>query len=907
MISRSQCVLAGGTPASNLTSVQDRNAVNMGLGFYWEKADDAAFTIGVVSNLSANSQTLVMGAHAANTYYRRVVPTGLAAPNDFYYSNTVKISIVGATNTPAFIPTSVSPICEGTSSFTVSYNLLFSAARYSIIWDAAPSALGFVDVVEQNLPGSSPLTVNVPTTAPVGSYSGTLIPFDVNGCSTAGGSNSFTFNALPVVNAITGNNAVCVGSNITLANTTAGGVWSSNTPANGTIDGLGVLTGVSNGATTISYTVTDGNGCVNSATAVKTINPLPAVNAITGNNNVCVGSTITLANTTAGGVWSSGTPANGTIDGSGVLTGVANGTTIISYTVTDINSCVNSATAVKTINPLPTVNAITGNNSVCVGSTITLANITAGGVWSSGTPANGTIDGSGVLTGVANGTTIISYTVTDINSCVNSATAVKTINPLPSVNAITGNNSVCVGSTITLANTTAGGVWSSGTPANGTISGAGVLTGVTNGTTTISYTVTDINSCVNSATAVKTINPLPSVNAITGNNSVCVGSTITLANTTAGGVWSSGTPANGTISGAGVLTGVTNGTTTISYTVTDINSCVNSATAVKTINSLPSVNITNPAAVCAPGVIDLTSVNITSAGSTANLSYTQWNNALATSALTNASSITASGIYYIKGTIPATGCSVTQPVTATINPLPIVNVTNPGAVCAPSVVDLTAANTTTGSTAGLVYTQWNNALATSALTNASSITASGIYYIKGTIPATGCSVTQPVTATINPLPIVTITNPAAVCAPGVIDLTSVNITSAGSMANLSYTQWNNALATSALTNASSITASGIYYIKGTIPATGCSVTQPVTATINPLPIVTITNPAAVCAPGVIDLTSVNITSAGSTANLSYTRWNNALATSALTNASSITASGVYFPAQWDPKLGIHVT
>jgi hypothetical protein len=82
VISRSQCVVSGGTPA-NLVSVSDRNAIDMGSGFYWESAGDVSFTVGLVSNLSANSQTFVMGAHAGDTYYRRVVPTGLPAPNNF--------------------------------------------------------------------------------------------------------------------------------------------------------------------------------------------------------------------------------------------------------------------------------------------------------------------------------------------------------------------------------------------------------------------------------------------------------------------------------------------------------------------------------------------------------------------------------------------------------------------------------------------------------------------------------------------------------------------------------------------------------------------------------------------------------------------------------------------------------
>ncbi len=64
-----------------------------------------------------------------------------------------------------------------------------------------------------------------------------------------------------------------------------------------------------------------------------------------------------------------------------------------------------------------------------------------------------------------------------------------------------------------------------------------------------------------------TVNPLPGVAAITGTETiVCLGKTITLANATAGGVWSA---ASTSVSvSAGTVTGVSAGTTTVSYTVT---------------------------------------------------------------------------------------------------------------------------------------------------------------------------------------------------------------------------------------------------------------------------------------------------------------------------------------------------
>ncbi|HEY1019922.1 MAG TPA: HYR domain-containing protein, partial [Sediminibacterium sp.] len=67
--------------------------------------------------------------------------------------------------------------------------------------------------------------------------------------------------------------------------------------------------------------------------------------------------------------------------------------------------------------------AITGNGPLGVGGTITLANATAGGTWSSSVPGVATVNASGVVTGVSAGTTVISYTI----DCGTAATVTVTV------------------------------------------------------------------------------------------------------------------------------------------------------------------------------------------------------------------------------------------------------------------------------------------------------------------------------------------------------------------------------------------------------------------------------------------------------------------------------------------------
>jgi gliding motility-associated-like protein len=87
-------------------------------------------------------------------------------------------------------------------------------------------------------------------------------------------------------------------------------------------------------------------------------------------------------------------------------------------------------------------------------------------------------------------------------------------------------------------------------------------------------------------------------------------------------------------------------------------------------------------------------------------------------------------------------------------------------------------------------------------------------------------------------PLLTITNPTAACAPGTVDLTDPAVT-AGSAAGLTYSYYTDALGTLPLANPNAVGA-GTYYIKG-VTALGCpTLVEPVTATVNARPSITVT-------------------------------------------------------------------
>jgi hypothetical protein len=305
---------------------------------------------------------------------------------------------------------------------------------------------------------------------------------------------------------------------------------------------------------------------IDTTTIVVTINPLPAPGAIRGASSVCRGASITLSDDTTGGAWSASNSTATVM--AGIVSGVSAGRDTISYSVT--NACgTTTVTKTVTIDTITSAGVITGPTDVCIGSTMTLTDAASGGVWRSSNTAAASVTG-GVVTGSSAGVDTISYTVA--NSC-GSSTAIHliTISVPPVTNPITGTvREFCAGTSITLGETSPGGVWGS-LRHKVAISGPGIITGVSGGIDTVTYTITNACGTAMSSYSVSIL-PLPNAGSILGLNYVCPGHTVVLGNFAPGGTWSSSNTAICTISGSGgVVTGLLPGIATISYTVS--NSC----------------------------------------------------------------------------------------------------------------------------------------------------------------------------------------------------------------------------------------------------------------------------------------------------------------------------------------------
>ncbi len=607
----------------------------------------------------------------------------------------------------------------------------------------------------------------------------------VSGATSTGnyqsGNGYITLCLYPVPGVISGTNSICIGGTSVLTQTGSAGVWSSSSTGIATIgSSTGTVTGVSAGVVTITY-----NGSNACGTAISTysltVNPNPA--PITGTLSTCeTGGTATLFDATPGGTWTSGHPGIATIGAtSGVVTGVSAGgspaTAVITYTLP--TGCTRTANFV--VNPLPLTFNVTGGGNYCSGGTgvnIGMNNSTLGvsyELFTGGSPM-GTVAGTGGSVDFGLFTTVGSYTAVATNvstGCVKNMSGSVSVglNPNPAVPG--GATSVCAGLTAVVTDATPGGTWSTSNPSVATIGvGTGIVTGVTAGTANLTYTL-GTTGC--KASTLFQVYAQPA--AITGASNVCVGSSTTLSNS-GSGTWSSSSPGVASVgAGTGVVTGLSSGSASITYTLA--TGCNTNTTVL--VNPLPSAYaVTGGGSYCSGG--SGTFVGLAYSNSGVNYQLKLGGSDIGSpvggsnSGLDFGSQIGA-GIYTVSANNPITGCNknMTGSVTIVINSLPPMhNVIGGGNVCVGGTGNVIGID---GSDIGIKYQLYNGLTAVGGLVSGTGLpinfgvfTTPGTYTVVASNATTSCVAQMAGSAiiTMNPLPTAyPVTGGGSYCAGGV--------------------------------------------------------------------------------------------------------------------------------------------
>jgi uncharacterized protein YjdB len=812
------------------------------------------------------------------------------------------LSSTAQTATPASVTYTPAANYSGTVTLTLITNAptacsSTSAAR-TITVNALPAITGALSVCEASttqLSGSaSPAAVNpwtssntsVATVSNSGLLSGiangtSIITYtNNNGCKTTA---TITVNALP---AITGTLNVCEASTTQLsgsASPAAVNPWTSSNTSVATISNSGLVSGIVNGTSVITYT--NNNGC--KTTATITVNALPV---ITGALNVCEASTTQLsgsASPAAVNPWTSSNTSVATVSNSGLLSGIASGTSIITYT--NNNGC--KTTATITINALPT---ITGTLNICEASTTQLSGSASPAVvnpWTSSNTSVATVSNSGLLSGIASGTSIITYT--NNNGC--KITATITVNALPT---ITGTLNVCEASTTQLSGSASPAVvnpWISSNTSVATVSNSGLLSGIANGTSIITYT--NNNGC--KITATITVNAFPS---ITGTLSVCEASTTQLngsASPAAVNPWISSNTSVATVSNSGLVSGIANGTSIITYT--NNNGC--KITATITVNAASAVNAGSDQTICqsgSPAAIALTGASVGGGATTGTWSITSGGGTLSSTAQTaSPATITYRPASNYSGTVilklttnSATSCSTVSATKTFTVKKEVIITTQPYniSICASFPADLNVVaigdeltyQWYKGAVPGVAVSNSVNisgAQSSNLHFNQASLSDDGIYYIIVS-GASACSAVTSAQRTLNvDQAIIVSTQPISqsICSGANITLT-VGADASGDMLSFQWrkngsnigTPITSAATSSLVLNNNTATATYDVLISGPSGYT-CSSVQSATATVTVYPIPTISGTLTVCEGATTQLSgsaSANASSPWSSSNTS---------------------------------------
>lgn len=365
---------------------------------------------------------------------------------------------------------------------------------------------------------------------------------------------------------------------------------------------------------------------------------------------------------------------------------------------------------------------------------------------------------------------------------------------------------ICSGETVTLNASGANGsyTWNASPDLNVT-TGATVIASPP-GPGTYSYTVNSTGGNTNcpsatSQTATITVNPCGCTVTASNSGNICPGGTVNLSASNYPSGTYSWTGPNGFTSNVQNPTSVVVPTTpgTYAYTVTlsapSVTPC--SATTTVTVNPLPVVTGGGPQTVCSGSQVTLS-------GSGAS-TYT-WDNGVSNGV---AFTPLATTTYTVTG-VDANGCSNTNTVTVTVNPLPVVSAGNDQQICSGTSTILTGS--------GAVSYVWDNAV-----TNGVAFTpsASATYTVTGT-DANGCTGTDLVDVTLNPLPSVSAGSDQSVCAGS-----SVVLTGSGASTYV----WDNGVFNGV---AFTPLATTTYTLTGT-DVNGCVATDQVLVTVNPIP------------------------------------------------------------------------
>lgn len=734
--SNAATICSGGTVSIPLTA----NVVST---FTWIAANNANTTGESLTTQSTAtlSNTIINSTTSAQTVIYTVTP--LSTGGCPGAAQTVSVTV---NPTPVVTSASTATICSGaTVSIPLTANV---ASTFSWIAGDNPNTSGESTTSQVTSTLSDLITNN---TATVQAVVYTVTPVSTGGsCTGAAQSVTVTVNPVPAMTSAS-SATICSGGSVSIpltSDVTSTYTWVAANNPNTTGESIttqttstisNTLTSTTGNTEVVVYTVTptsSGGNCVGSVQTVSvTVSPTPVVTVTPTSQTLCSGSvtSVSLTSNVAGATFTWTVNQSGVSGGSGgsgsvisqtlATTGSTAGSAV--YTITPgIGACSGApATATITVNPVPSLTATPATQGLCSGqaTSVSLSSNVTGTTYSwavTQSGASGASNGSGstitqtlTATGSASGTA--DYTITPTaNGCSGTPVVVTiTVSPMPTVTATPSSQSLCSGSSTSIALTsnvtgttfswsaTQTGVSGASNSSGSSITETLTTTGATPGTVT--YTITpSAGGCPGSPTVVTvTVNPIPAAPSASSNSPVCLNGTINLnAGPVTGATYSWNGP-NGFTS-AQQSPSIPNATTaeagTYSVNVT-VNGCTGPDQLITVVVNTPPPSTLTPAAnspVCTGQTLNLNIGSITNA----NWNWSGPNTFTSTTQNPSISNIQLSGagIYTLTASVPGCAGTGTGTVSVIVNQTPAPPIAgNNGPVCEGSTLNLNANGTGT--------------------------------------------------------------------------------------------------------------------------------------------------------------------------------------------------------------------
>jgi len=615
------------------------------------------------------------------------------------------------------------------------------------------------------MPGTGSLLDFGAQTVP-GTYTVVATSTSTTCSNTMAGSTTINILPLPSVFTVSTGGNYCAGSggiDVMLASSQTGISYQLFNGATGlgTITGSGAALDFGNQTAAGTYTIvgTDmGSSCTNtmSGTSVIVVNPLPTAYIVSGGGNYCAGGAgvhIMLSGSNTGIHYQlmNGGPIGTAVAGTGSAIDFGPQTLAGGYTVVASNtatSCTNTMTGTVAVivNTLPASYSVTSSASnYCAGGDgveVDLSSSDAGmtyQLYNGSTTLGSPVPGTGFEISFGLQTLAGTYTVVAINpstACNKTMTGAATIvvNPLPVAYTVTGGGNYCNGGSgvhVGISGSNTGISYQlyngGGTAIGSAIMGTGLALDFGSQTLAGTYTVVATNAgttCTNHMSGFATvgINPLPTVNTVTGGGNYCAtgaGVHVGLNGSTAGvnyQLYNGVSLVGGPVAGTGIALDFGTQTAAGTYTVMAMNAASACSSSMAgsvsvVVNSLPSsYPVTGGGNYCPGG----SGVHVGLGGSALGISYQLYNGASpiggampGTGSALNFGAITLSGTYSVVATNAATTCTsnMSGSVSVGLNPLPAVySVIGGGNYCAGGVGVHVGIN---GSATGINYQLYN--------------------------------------------------------------------------------------------------------------------------------------------------------------------------------------------------------